>query len=299
MREEVSANIEKIRNDREHGANQLAVEAMRTLALAAGSKAELFEAAQALMGVHTSMATIDNAVVDMIALLSALPDGTELMTEASEYVTQALFEAEEAQKHIAGYALDVIPPGKVIFTLSYSNTVFGIIARCDPKRVIVAESRPRCEGAELAKLIAQEGIPVELVTDAEAGHFLPACDLVLTGADSIGPDGSVVNKMGTRLFAFAAKTLGIPFYAAGRTQKIRQSEKIELERMEPEEVSSPIPGVDIHNIYFDLTPAELITAIITEVGVFGPEQIFELRTDRSRMMAELQAEAAREAGTRR
>jgi len=296
MREEVKANIEKIRNDREHGANQLAVEAMRTLALAAGSKAELFEAARALMGVHASMATIENAVLDMIAILSELPEGADLPTEASEYVTQAILEAEEAQKHIAGHALDVISPGKVIFTLSYSNTVFGIIARCEPKRVIAAESRPRCEGAEFAWLIAREGIPVELVTDAQAGHFLPACDLVLAGADSIGPDGSVVNKMGTHLLALAAKALGIPFYAAGRTQKIRQSEKIELERMEPEEVSPPIPGVEIHNIYFDLTPADLITSIITEVGVFAPEQIFELRTDRSRIMAELQVEAAREVG---
>ena len=288
MQQDVKASIEKIRDDRRQGADALAVEAMRTLGLAAGSRYELFEAAGALLGIRPSMTAVDNAVLDMVALLCELPNGSDLRTEAAGYITRAIAETEEAQRHLADQALDVISPGQVIFTLTYSNTVFSILARCQPKRVIVGESRPRREGAELAWLVAQEGIPVTLITDAEAGHFLPSCDLVLVGADSIGPDGSVINKMGTYLVALAAKSLAIPLYSAGRTQKIRQSEEIELERMDPAEVASPIAGVEIHNIYFDLTPADLITSIITEVGVFGPEQIFELRIDRSEIVRKLQ-----------
>ena len=289
MQQDVKASIEKIRNDRLQGADALAVEAMRTLGLAAGSSYELFEAARALLGIRPSMTAVDNAVLDMVALLSELPNGADLKIEAAGYITRAIAETEEAQSHLADQALDVISPGQVIFTLTYSNTVFSILARCQPKRVIVAESRPRREGAELAWLIAQEGIPVTLITDAQAGHFLPSCDLVLVGADSIGPDGSVVNKMGTHLVALAAKSLAIPLYSAGRTQKIRRSEEIELERMDPGEVASPMAGVEVHNIYFDLTPADLITSIITEAGVFGPEQIFELRIDRSEIIRKLQA----------
>jgi len=299
MRYEVNKNIDRIRNDRQHGANQLAVEAMQTLALAAGSKAELFEAARALIGVHPSMTVIDNAVLDMITLLSELPEGSDLLTEASRNVSQAIAEAEEAQKHLAEQALEIIPPGKVILTLSYGNTVFGILSRCRPKRVIVAESRPRREGVEFARLLAQEEIPASLITEAEAAHFLPSCDLVLVGADSIGPDGSIVNKMGTHLFALAAKSLGVPVYAAGRTQKIRRTLDVQLEQVDPNEVNDPIPGVEIHNIYFDLTPADLITSIITEAGVFGPEEIFELQTERSRIMAELHAEARQQEEAKR
>lgn len=291
MRQDVRASIERIRSDRLQGANNLAIEAMRTLAMATGSKAELLETAHALIGIRSSMTVVDNAVFDMVTLLSGIPQGTDLSTEASQHIAHAIAEAEEAQRHLAGYALDVISPGKVILTMSYSATVFAILARCRPKRVIVGEARPRCEGKESAWLIAQEGIPVVLATDAEAGHYLPSCDLVLMGADSIGPDGSVVNKIGTYLIALGAKMLDIPFYAAGRSQKIRQSREIEMEEMDPGEISANIPGVDIHNIYFDLTPAELITSIITELGVFGPEEIFELRTDRSQIMRELQAEA--------
>ena len=289
MQQDVKASIEKIRNDRLQGADALAVEAMRTLGLAAGSRDELFEAARALLGIRPSMTAVDNAVLDMVALLSELPNGADMKIEAAGYITRAIAETEEAQSHLADQALDVISPGQVIFTLTYSNTVFSILARCQPKRVIVAESRPRREGAELAWLIAQEGIPVTLITDAQAGHFLPSCDLVLVGADSIGPDGSIVNKMGTYLVALAAKSLAIPLYSAGRTQKIRRSEEIELERMDPGEVASPMAGVEVHNIYFDLTPADLITSIITEAGVFGPEQIFELRIDRSEIIRKLQA----------
>jgi translation initiation factor 2B subunit (eIF-2B alpha/beta/delta family) len=289
MRRDVKASIENIRNDKRQGADALAIEAMRTLGLAAGSSDELLEAARTLVGSRPSMTAIDNAVLDMVELLTELPDGIDLRIEAAGYITRAIAETEESQRHLAEQALDVISPGQVIFTLTYSNTVFSILVRCRPKRVIVAESRPRREGAELAWLLAQEAMPVTLITDAEAGHFLPSCDLVLVGADSIGPDGSIVNKMGTYLVALAAKSLAIPFYSAGRTQKIRPSEEIELERMSPSEVATPMAGVDIHNIYFDLTPADLITSIITEAGVFGPEQIFELRTDRSRIRRKLQA----------
>ena len=294
MRPEIASHVEWIRNDREHGANYLAADALRALVRAADSREEFCEAARALFGLRPCMTVIDNSILDMVQALADVGEA-ELKAEARRFVEQALAEAELAEEALIEHALRIINPSRrassarIIFTLTYSSTVFGILARSRPKKVVVAESRPRCEGATLARLLAQEGVPTALVTDAAAGHFLPTCDAVLVGADSIGPDGSVVNKMGTYLFALAAHSLSMPVYAAARTIKIRQAAPIVLEQMDPSEVAPPITGVEITNTCFDLTPADLITSIITEQGIVGPEEVFELQVDRSAALAALGA----------
>jgi ribose 1,5-bisphosphate isomerase len=159
------------------------------------------------------------------------------------------------------------------------------------EHVIVTEGRPRYEGRETARVLSAHGLPVTLITDAEAAIFLPLCDAVVVGVDSILAHGEVVNKAGTALLAWAAQGYHVPFYALCESLKISpqvwpgvSSDLLHstlplLEEKEPEEVlEQALPGVHVRNFYFDCTPFSLLTSIISEQGPLDLPTIQALAT---------------------
>src|SRR5262249_7420096 len=157
------------------------------------------------------------------------------------------------------------------------------------ERVIVLEGRPRYEGRETARYLSQQNMAVTLITDAQADIFLPECQGVVVGADSILINGDVLNKAGTALLAWAAHGHGLPFYVLCETLKISPrrwgdhnaahlAESLAmLEEKEAEEVlEQPIPGVVVRNFYFDRTPYRLVSGIVTEQGVLDRRAIREI-----------------------
>lgn len=159
--------------------------------------------------------------------------------------------------------------------------------------VWVSETRPRGQGASLtAWELRQHGIPHTLVVDNEAGHLLQRgmVDLCIVGADRVTSRGDAANKIGTYLKALAARAHGVPFYVALpestidwtiadgiREIPIEQRSSREVTHMPGlagdgtrQEVLITPEGTPARNDGFDVTPAELITAIITEHGVFQP-----------------------------
>ena len=155
--------------------------------------------------------------------------------------------------------------------------------------VIADETRPFLQGARLtAWEMVQEKIPVTLITDNMAGHLM-ACgeiDAVIVGTDRVAANGDVANKIGTYMVAVLAKRHGIPFYVACPLSTIDMSiasgSDIPIEERHPDEVKGfretqwAATGVAIRNPAFDVTPAELVTALITEKGVVSapdPEKI--------------------------
>lgn len=152
-----------------------------------------------------------------------------------------------------------------------------------PVEVFVDETRPFLQGARLtAWELKKEKIPVTLITDSMAGYLMRQgkIDAVIVGCDRVAANGDVANKIGTYGVAVLAKRHNIPFYVAGPTTSIdlkcRCGEEIPIEQRDPREVShilgrSITPrGVRILNPAFDITPNELVTAIITEKGVITP-----------------------------
>jgi methylthioribose-1-phosphate isomerase len=157
-----------------------------------------------------------------------------------------------------------------------------------PVHVWVDETRPRNQGARLtAWELAQHGVPHTLIADNAGGHLMQRgqIDLVITGADRVTRQGDVANKIGTYLKALAAADSGLPFYVAFPTSTLDPSlldgRDIPIEERGAEEVSW-IDGPDAHgsrhlirvcpeetrcaNPAFDITPARLITQLITEHG---------------------------------
>jgi methylthioribose-1-phosphate isomerase len=137
--------------------------------------------------------------------------------------------------------------------------------------VFVDETRPLLQGARLtAWELESAGIPHTVVADSAAGYLLAAGDVdyVFVGADRIAANGDTANKIGTYPLAVVAARHGVPFYVVAPTSTIDpetpSGAEIPIEERDPREVSSRFPA---RNPAFDVTPAELITAIVTELGV--------------------------------
>jgi methylthioribose-1-phosphate isomerase len=147
-------------------------------------------------------------------------------------------------------------------------------------RVIADETRPFLQGARLtAWEMVQENIPVTLITDNMAGHMMAhgEIDAIVVGTDRVAANGDVANKIGTYMVAVLAQRHKIPFYVACPLSTIDMTltsgSQIPIEERAREEVTGyrdcqwAAEGVDVRNPSFDVTPAELVTAIITETAV--------------------------------
>jgi methylthioribose-1-phosphate isomerase len=164
------------------------------------------------------------------------------------------------------------------------GTALGVIrsAVASGKRISVLadETRPFLQGARLtAWELLQDGIPVTLITDNMAGHLMATgqVDAVVVGTDRVAANGDVANKIGTYMVAVLAHRHAIPFYVACPLSTIDRDTadgaKIPIEERAPEEVLGygaaqwAAAGVSVRNPAFDVTPAELVTALITERGI--------------------------------
>ncbi len=164
------------------------------------------------------------------------------------------------------------------------GTALGVIrsATATGKRlaVLVNETRPFLQGARLtAWELARDGIPVTLITDGMSGHLMGRgeIDAVIVGADRIAANGDVANKIGTYMVAVLAQRHRIPFYVAAPLstidRKLAGGDAIPIEERGAGEVRGhggvewAPPGVAVRNPAFDVTPAELVSALITERGV--------------------------------
>jgi len=156
--------------------------------------------------------------------------------------------------------------------------------------VWVDETRPRGQGARLtAWELSQEGVPYTLISDTATGSLFQKgqIDRVIVGADRIAQNGDVANKIGTYSLAVLAKAHGVPFYVAAPWStfdaECAHGDLIPIEERSSDEVRTvegpggPVPiaaeGTPCWNPAFDVTPARLITAVITETGIFEPSRL--------------------------
>ena len=160
------------------------------------------------------------------------------------------------------------------------GVIRGAIEAGRPIRVLATETRPFLQGARLtAWELSRDGIPVELITDSMAGHFLSrgGIEAVVVGADRIAANGDVANKIGTYTLAVLAKENGVPFYVAAPTTTVDlacpDGAAIPIEERSPSEVLAfaghaiAPAGVGARHVAFDVTPARYVTAIVTDRGI--------------------------------
>lgn len=219
-------------------------------------------------------------------------------------ITQALInngikleeEDIEINKKIGDFGAQVVPKGATILTHCNAGalatvgygTALGVVRSAfakDPTiQVFSDETRPRQQGSRITTLeLVMDSIPVTMITDGMCSYFMKKgmIDLVVVGADRIAANGDTANKIGTYTVAIAAKYHNIPFYVAAPLStidiNIQSGEEIPIEERSHDEVthingkSVCAEGTKVINPGFDVTPNELITGIITEVGILRPD----------------------------
>jgi methylthioribose-1-phosphate isomerase len=162
----------------------------------------------------------------------------------------------------------------VIFSAFEGGTFF---------RVFADETRPLLQGARLtAWELQRRGIPVTLICDNMAAQVMKEgkVNLVIVGADRIAANGDAANKIGTYGVALLAKAHGLPFYVAAPSStfdlSLEDGSSIPIEERDPREITHGFgratapDGIDVYNPAFDVTPATLISGIITERGIISP-----------------------------
>jgi methylthioribose-1-phosphate isomerase len=255
-------------------------QACETLAAARPTAVNLFWAIERMRALHRSLA------------------GKPPAAAAERMVAEALAvrrEDEEACRRMGRHGAALLPQKGTVLTHCNAGalatagygTALGVIRAAveDGKTITVLadETRPFLQGARLtAWELAKDNIPVRLITDNMAGHFLRRGDVaaVVVGADRIAANGDTANKIGTYGVAVLSKENDVPFYVAAPLStvdfEITSGEQIPIEERSPREVThlAGIPiapdGIEVSNPAFDVTPHRYIAAIITEAGVARP-----------------------------
>jgi methylthioribose-1-phosphate isomerase len=238
--------------------------------------------------------------------LTKLPQGPQAVLEQA---LEMLAEDARVNRSAATHAADLVQrlcPDRPLRILTHCNTgrlataSFGtaigalwvLHARHRVENVLVGETRPLLQGARLtAWELAEAGIP-HLLTIDSAGAWAMATgqvDCVLVGADRIAADGSVANKIGTYALALAARRHGLPFIVVAPESTCdpltSTGEEIVVEQRAADEithvggVATAPEGTAVFNPAFDVTPPELITAIVTETGVIAQANHVALQKD--------------------
>jgi methylthioribose-1-phosphate isomerase len=227
---------------------------------------------------------------------AALSVGATRMAAAAQAEAQRIQDEEEAASAaIAQLGADLLSGARRILT--HCNTgalaagghgsalaVVVALAQRGPVHVLTCETRPLLQGARLtAWELARHGVDHELVVDGAAAGLIRRgeVDAVVVGCDRVAANGDVANKVGTYAHALAARAAGIPFVVAGPTSSIDlatpDGDAIVIEERDPDEVRRTpggelltLPSTPVRNPAFDVTPAHLVTALVTDRGVAAP-----------------------------
>ncbi|MHA1479552.1 MAG: S-methyl-5-thioribose-1-phosphate isomerase [Promethearchaeota archaeon] len=304
------ANSIKVMNIR--GAPAIGVAAAMGMALATIEYKELVEenflkkmeeAADIIRNTRPTASNLFWAVNRILKIIKSFPDNpsniSDLVIEEAKLMAQ---EDIVVNKNIGKNGAALLQDGDVVLThcnagslatVQYGTALAPVRAAIEMGKnisVIADETRPRLQGARLTAYELQyDNIPVKVISDTSSGLLmrLGKVDKVIVGTDRVTSD-AVFNKIGTYLVALAAFDNNIPFYVAAPTSTLSLHETIEdvtIEQRDSREVGNILGkvqivpnGVECLNYAFDFTPFRLVSGVITEDGVFTPEELLKKYT---------------------
>lgn len=282
---QLAAAVERIASDKESGAAEIlrsSAEAFSLLEAEEISTAEegqrlVMEFGIALVRAQPLMAPLINLANEAISAATANPDRATI--SAAGAARDFIRKAERATIDAAARAADLIKGGTAVLTHSRSSTVLDAFTLAHSTGahfdVVATESRPLLEGRTLASELARAGIKVSLIADAAAVLMIDRIDMVLLGADKIAPE-YLINKIGTRMIALAARARGCAVYAVADTSKfINATETFSFadrQRSAGEIWPDAPPTVTVLNPHFEPVPLDHFTAIIAEDCLLSSEE---------------------------
>jgi len=267
--EQVAPSPTTIAADTIHGSAALSIRALGVLrdrAAVADDWSALVEPALELQDARPSMAVLENRIN---RVMTTAEQSTEAIHDRAIDEIDAAVDADAGAAATAADRLE-----GPIATLSWSGTVRDALAELGAP-VTVAESRPDREGVDLAESLAREGVDVTLTTDAALPAVLSNREFgaVLVGADTILPNGDIVNKVGTRALAVAADRADVPVYVVAARDKVATDDTFHSESGPAVTVYDGEADIAVRNPVFDLTPGDLVTGVLTEDGLLDQRGI--------------------------
>lgn len=216
--------------------------------------------------------------------------GVERALASPDPVAEAIRVAEEdseRNRRLGKIGAELLPDGARVLTHCNTGslacvefgTALGVVRSAHEAgkavSVWVNETRPLLQGSRLtAWELSRLGIPGTVLVDGAAASMMAngEVDCVIVGADRIAANGDVANKIGTYMLAVLARHHRLPFYVAAPVSTLdlrcRSGTDIQIEQRAPGEVTTSVPeGVSVRNPAFDVTPARLVTAIVTDAGI--------------------------------
>ncbi|WP_078856334.1 S-methyl-5-thioribose-1-phosphate isomerase [Streptomyces sp. NBRC 109706] len=299
---DVPGLVEAIRSLVVRGAPLLGVTGAYGVALAAARGYDVAEAARSLAEARPTAVNLAYGVRRAVAAYDAAGGSGERAAAAALAEARALHREDvEDSERMAAFGRELLGellPGGRYRLLTHCNTgalvsmgdgtAFAVARAAhlagELRRLWVDETRPLLQGARLtAWEAARAGMPYSVQVDGAAGSLFAAgeVDAVLVGADRIAADGSVANKVGTYGLSVLARHHGVPFVVVAPVSTVdlatADGAGIRIEQRSGHEVTELAPGVSVapvgaqaYNPAFDVTPPELVTAIVTDRGVVSP-----------------------------
>lgn len=267
--------INSIKDLKIQGAEKIAVAAVEAFALKLKTTRdhhELEKARQELTAIRPTEPALRNALTYCI-------NNYKKTKNVGNFVINYF---KESKNKIAETGAKKIQDGMIVFTHCHSSTVEAICQKAKEQgkkfTVYNTETRPRYQGRITAENIAKMGIPVVHFVDSAGRTFLKKADLFLFGCDAVTAEGKIYNKIGTENFAEFANENRIPTYSVTNSWKFDPLTSFgteeTIEQRDPKEVwENPPAGVTIMNPAFEVISPDIITGIITELGIFKPETL--------------------------
>jgi len=238
---------------------------------------------------HARPTTSERMVADMGKVLhyaeATLEGGEALGPSTEKYVRNSVDRIYARARAIGENVVDLLPDKVTILTQCFAEWLIGFtLLVCQERGVDVSlicpETRPYLQGARLTASVAHDmGVPVTVVTDNMPGYLLSQGipDAFICAADVVTLDGHVINKIGTYQIALAAHANKIPFYVTSTPSADNPTiDSVTIEERDPEEVlhamgqRTAMDGVQGYYPAFDITPPNLVSAVVTAKGVFSP-----------------------------
>ncbi len=285
---EIEKKIQDIATDNRHGSAYLAQQSIATvqqfLHLTTASslkhlKIQIANLTKMLIQAQPAMAAIIRFGNQLVQEMESKNTLSQIKERIDLFCKDFQKQLNYSDKAISNHAVNIIQRKMTLLTHSYSSTVYHTLINAQEKygqiQVTCTESRPLCEGVQLAQALAEQNISVSLIVDSALFSQLQWVDAVLIGADAITNEG-VINKIGSQGLALAAYQHHIPVYVLCSTQKfLPPSYKLDLyELKNPTEISSGISDdIVVKNYYFDITSFSHISGIVTEEGVLSVKDV--------------------------
>ncbi|TFG26353.1 MAG: translation initiation factor eIF-2B [Promethearchaeota archaeon] len=238
----------------------------------------ILELSKEIINSRPSMAPLINTIGYLVQNLESIAK-QELLIRIEQFKQYKMKIEKKLDNIFQDFIAQKFRKDLKVMLISYSSTIIRLLKNLKGQNIelYIMESRPLLEGQLSAKILSAN-FPTHIIIDAATGKFMDQIDLVLVGIDSVLKDGSIINKIGTYPLAVMANEKGVEVYGVGESLKYNLRShfglSVEIEEKPIDEVFRPETtekNIYVHNYYFEVTPPQYITGIISDLGILRPQ----------------------------